>query len=105
MLWFENRGVLQKVYYHSVKEEYRSQADYEQELGQSAFNMAARYLDQPLTRAVLQKLNLTPFAEEVLMQLEAGTAHSGLQPEESPVRLPQLRALPASCQFIRHFRG
>ncbi|MFC1979896.1 hypothetical protein ACFLVS_03420 [Chloroflexota bacterium] len=43
-----------------------------------------------MTRVVLQKLNLTPFAEEVLIQLEADTTHYGLEIEERNKNITRL---------------
>ena len=79
LLWLDYQGMVRRLSYHSGKQEYRSQADYEKEPNQFVFNIAARYLDLPLTEAVLQRLNFTAFAEEVLMQMEADTTHAGVE--------------------------
>jgi len=82
LLWFDNDGLLEKVSYHSVKGGYRIQREYSQGLGPSVFNISARYLDIPLTNTVLRQIEFSPFAEEVLMQLETSASHSNLKLEE-----------------------
>jgi len=90
LLLFDNLGVLQKISPHSVKEAYRCQEDYVQRTSPSVFNISAHYLDIPLTNTVLGQLKFTPFAEEVLMQLEADTAHSSLELEERKKSISRL---------------
>lgn len=73
-----------------MKEGYRIQREYSQGLGASVFNITARYLDIPLTNIVLRQLEFTPFAEEVLMQLEANASHSNLKLEERNKEIARL---------------
>lgn len=82
LLWCGNHDLAKRISGHSSKESYRCQSDYVQGRGPSCLDITTHYLDIPFTRAVLQKLSFTPFAEEVLMQMEADYAHSSLEMEE-----------------------
>jgi hypothetical protein len=57
----------------------RCEKEYIQGRGPSCLHISDHYLDKPLTNKVLQQLDFTPFAEEVLIQLEAAMTHSSLE--------------------------
>jgi len=82
LLWCGNHDVAQRISSHTSKGAYRCQSDYVQGRGPSCLDLAAQYLDKPLTKAILDKLNFTTFAEEVLLQMEADYSHTSLEMEE-----------------------
>ena len=82
LLWCGNHDVPQRISGHTSKEAYRCQSDYVQGRGPSCLDISSHYLGKPLTEAVLQKLNFTPFAEEVLIQMEVDYSYSSLEMEE-----------------------
>ena len=47
-------------------------------------------MDKPLIETVLEKLDFTPFAEEVLMQMEADAASSNLEDDSQKKEIAQL---------------
>ena len=64
---------------HASKGSYRCETDYARGLGPYCFDISAKYIDGPLTDAVLKQLDFTPFAEEVLMKMEAMAENANLQ--------------------------
>ncbi len=87
---------------HTAKEAYRCQHDYIQGRGPACFDIAAHYLEEPLTTTVLQQLDFTPFAEEVLMQLEADVSHSSLEVEQ---RKKEITALERRLENLKPYLG
>ncbi|MFC2002623.1 hypothetical protein ACFLV4_01570, partial [Chloroflexota bacterium] len=74
-----NHDVPQRISSHRVKGFYRCETEYIQGRGPSCLHITDHYLDKPLTNKILGQLVFTPFAEEVLLQLEAGMVHSSLE--------------------------
>jgi DNA invertase Pin-like site-specific DNA recombinase len=70
ILWCCNHDEPLRISGHASKNSYRCQRDYLQGRGPGCLDIADHLIDKPLTEAVLKQLDFTPFAEEVLMQLE-----------------------------------
>jgi len=87
---------------HSAKMAYRCQSGYVQRREPSCFEIAAHYLDQPLTTTVLRQLDFTPFAEEVLMQFEADFAHENLEEDQ---KKKEIVALERRVENLRSYFG
>jgi DNA invertase Pin-like site-specific DNA recombinase len=85
-----NHEISERISGHASKEAYRCQTDYVQRRGPSCFDIAARYIDKPLTDLVVHQLDFTPFAEEVLMQMEADAAFSNLEEDKQKKEIAQL---------------
>jgi len=79
LLLYCNDELPQSISDHPSKGVYRCQGDYIQGRGPVQFEIAAYYLDKPLTATVLDKLDFTPFAEEALLQLETEVSNSHLE--------------------------
>jgi hypothetical protein len=77
-----NHEISLRVSGHTSKPAYRCQTEYSQGLGPSCFEIAAQYFDEPFTKVVLEQLDFTPLAEEVLTQMEAAADSSNLEDEE-----------------------
>ncbi|MFC2042248.1 hypothetical protein ACFLTV_01950 [Chloroflexota bacterium] len=87
---------------HSAKMAYRCQSGYVQRREPSCFDIAAHYLDKPLTTTVLRQLDFTPFAEEVLMQFEADIAYQNLEEEQ---KKKEIVALERKLENLRPYLG
>ncbi|MFC1981127.1 hypothetical protein ACFLVN_02655 [Chloroflexota bacterium] len=86
-----NHDIPQRISGHASKGSYRCQHDYVQGLSPSScFDIAAHHLDKPLTEAVLEKLDFTPFAEELLMQMERDAANTTLEEDRQMKEIAQL---------------
>jgi DNA invertase Pin-like site-specific DNA recombinase len=82
ILWCYNDDEPKLISGHASKNAYRCQSDYVQGRGPECLDIAAHLLDKPLTGAVLQQLDFTPFSEQVLMQLETEVTHSNIEDEQ-----------------------
>jgi hypothetical protein len=71
LLWCCNHPYPELVSSHCCEGDYRCQRDYFKGEGQICFDIAHRFIDQPLTTEILRQLDFTPYAEEVLAKLEA----------------------------------
>ena len=71
LLWCCNHPYPEPVSSHCCEGDYRCQRDYFKGEGQICFDIAHRFIDQPLTTEILRQLDFTPYAEEVLAKLEA----------------------------------
>ncbi|MFC2032280.1 recombinase family protein [Chloroflexota bacterium] len=85
-----NHDVPQRISSHRVKGFYRCESDYVQGRGPSCLHITDHYLDKPLTTKILRKLDFTPFAEEVLMQMESDGAKSNLEEDRQKKEIAHL---------------
>ncbi len=90
LLWCCNHDELKRISGHAAKGAYRCQSDYIQGRCPVCLDIAAHLLDKPLTGAVLQQLDFTPFAEEVLMQLEADVSNFNIEEEQRNKEMTRL---------------
>jgi hypothetical protein len=70
LMWCCNHDRPALVSSYSAGGVYRCKRDYDAARGNICLNIEKRFIDEPLTTEVLRQLDLTPFAEEVLEQLE-----------------------------------
>jgi hypothetical protein len=82
LLWCCNDDEPKRISGHASKNSYRCQSDYVKGRGPVCLDIAAHLLDKPLTEAVLQKLDFSPFAEQVLMRLEADATCCNIEYEQ-----------------------
>jgi hypothetical protein len=78
LLRCRNHETWERISGHSSKDAYRCESEYARGVGPTCFEIAAKYF-RPLTEAVLLQLDFTPFAEEVLTQMEAEAVHENLE--------------------------
>lgn len=71
ILWCCNHPGPEPVSSHPGKGEYCCQRDYLNGRGAICLNIQHRFIDEPLTAEVLRQLDFTPYAGEVLANLEA----------------------------------
>jgi DNA invertase Pin-like site-specific DNA recombinase len=81
LLWDYNHDPPKYISAHAFKNSYRCESDYRQGRGRGCLYIAAHFLDKPLTEAVLRQLDFTPFAEQVLMQLETDVSNTNIEDE------------------------
>ena len=77
-----NHDISVRISGHPAKGAYRCESDYVQGRGPTCFDIAAHYLDEPLTASVLRQLDFTSFSEEVLSQMEENYSHTNLEAEQ-----------------------
>jgi hypothetical protein len=70
LLWCYNHEKPAQISSYSSGGVYRCKRDYDAARGRICLNIEKRFIDEPLTTEVLHQLDFTPFAEEVLEQLE-----------------------------------
>ncbi|MFC2032900.1 hypothetical protein ACFLUS_06105, partial [Chloroflexota bacterium] len=90
LLYCCNHDLPQRITGHPSKGAYRCQSDYLQGRGPSCFDITARCLDEPLTGAILQQLDFTPFAEEVLLELESDISKTDIEAEQQKKEIASL---------------
>jgi len=76
LLWCYDHEEPKLVYSRSEAGAYLCERDYRNGRGQTCFQVAAHFIDKPLTTEVLSRLDFTPYAEEVLANLEAEASSS-----------------------------
>jgi hypothetical protein len=102
LLWCCNHDEPRRISGHVAKGSYRCQRDYVQGQGPGCIEIATHLLDKPLTKAVLQRLDFTPFAEEVLMQLEADSSHVNTEEEQ---RKKEIVSLSSRLKNLKSYLG
>ncbi len=90
ILWDYNHEEPRRISGHGFRGCYRCESDYVQGRGPACLNIAAHLVENPLTEAVLRQLDFTPFAEEVLMQLEADGSRLNLEDEQRKKEITSL---------------
>ena len=75
---------------HCSEGDYRCQTDYFRGQGQICFDIAHRFIDEPLTSEILRQLDFTPYAEEVLTKLEAETTQEKINHVEGTRQITDL---------------
>jgi hypothetical protein len=100
-----NHETPRRVSGHASKGSYRCETDYVQGRGPYCFDIAAQYLDGPLTSAVLKQLNFTPFAEEVLMRMEALAEDVNLEAVKAKKEINQLELRIRNLRDNLGYRG
>ncbi len=76
LLWCCNHPYPELISNQCCEGEYRCQRDYFRGQGRICFDIAHRFIDEPLTTEILRQLDFTPYTEEVLTKLEADTIQS-----------------------------
>ena len=79
LLWCINGPELRLISSHSADGHYVCDHDYQDGQGPICLDISSRFIDEPFTAEVLHQLDLTPYAEEVLAELEAEAAQSKLE--------------------------
>ncbi len=83
ILWCCNHDESKLISGHASKGSYRCEQEYVQgQVRRACLDIASHLMDKPLTEAVLQQLDFTPFAEQVLTQLEADVSCSNIEEEQ-----------------------
>jgi hypothetical protein len=72
LLWCLEHDEPKRISSSSSAGVYSCQTDYVQGRGPTCFNIASRYLDEPLVKILLSRLDFTSMAEDVLIELESG---------------------------------
>jgi hypothetical protein len=80
---------------------YRCKRDYEVARGRICLNIEKRFIDEPLTTAVLRQLDFTPFVEEVLERLEIEAEQEKLVTSQNRHEIDELeRRLESLKQYL-----
>ena len=74
LLYCCNHDIPRRMSSHASKKSYRCEFDDDRGIIRTCFDISAKYLNEPLSALVLKQLDLTPFAEEILMNLEVDGA-------------------------------
>ena len=102
LLYCCNHDLPRRISSHTLKGAYRCQSDYVQGRGPSCFDITALYLDEPLTTAVLQQLDFTSFAEEVLVELESDISNANIEVEQ---KKKETASLEHRLQILKSYLG
>jgi hypothetical protein len=100
-----NHDTPRRVSGHASKQSYRCETDYARGLGPYCFEIADQYLGRPLTNAVLQQLDFTPFAEEVLMRMQALAESTNLEEARMKKEATQLEQRIINLKENLGYRG
>lgn len=79
LLWCISGPEPRLVSSHNADGRYVCDYDYHDAQGPICLDISARFIDEPLTSEVLRQLDFTPYAEEVLANLEAEAAQGKLE--------------------------
>ena len=73
LLYCCDHDIPRRMSSHTSKKSYRCEHDDEHGILKTCFDIKARYLDEPLSTVVLKQLDLTPFAEELFLEMESNS--------------------------------
>jgi DNA invertase Pin-like site-specific DNA recombinase len=90
LLYCMNHSEPRKIASLSSKGRYSCQRDYVQEASSVCLDIAARFIDEPLTTTVLSQLDFTPFTEEILAELESEDGRTKLGERQARQQLKKL---------------
>lgn len=90
LLWCCNHPYPEPISSDRSQGEYRCQRNYFRGQGPVCLDIAHRFIDEPLSTEILRQLDFTPYAEEVLVKLEAETTQSRVSQAERTRRIAEL---------------